>query len=178
MIRPEEPFLHRAGKRWMPSEMIVAPLLDSNDISGPSEPYYALLINPFYPKDPNASFYNELPPGTGDVSGFSVLQFRGTVNFTDARNEPNVPQDFSVTLTDASGNSAIAVVSASSAALYFPPGRLTPLSWAIPKLIHNGVRIPLVQFKGIDLTNLQSLQFNFDQQPQGALLISDILFAD
>jgi len=128
--------------------------------------------------DPNASLYNELPPGTGDVSGYSVLQFRGTVNFTDARNEPDQPQDFSVTLTDASGNSAVTVVSGSSAALYFPPGRLMPLSWAIPKLIHNGIRIPLTQFEGIDLTNLQSVQFSFDQQPQGALLISDILFAD
>jgi hypothetical protein len=100
------------------------------------------------------------------------------VNFTDARNEPDQPQDFSVTLTDASGNSAVAVVSGSSAALYFPPGRSMPLSWAIPKLIHNGIRIPLTQFEGIDLTNLQSVQFSFDQQPQGALLISDILFAD
>ena len=128
--------------------------------------------------DAGAAFYNELPAGTGDVSAYSVLQFRGTVNFRDARNAEGVPQDLSVTLTDGAGNSATAVVSASSGALYFPPGRMLPLTWAIPKLIHNGIRIPLSQFPGVDLTNVQSVQLNFDQLGQGALLISDLVFAD
>jgi hypothetical protein len=128
--------------------------------------------------DTSATLFNELPAGAGDVSAYNVLQFRGTVNFRDARNTPGVPQDFSVTLTDGAGSSATTVVSASSGAFYYPPGRPTPLSWAIPKLIHNAIRIPLSQFPGIDLTNVQSVQFNFDQQPQGALLISDILFGD
>ncbi len=125
-----------------------------------------------------ASLSNELPAGTGDVSGYNVLQFRSAVNFADPRNIPDLAQDLSVTLTDGSGNSSTTVVSASSAALYYPPGRSVPLTWAIPKLIHNAIRIPLTQFPGVDLTNIQSVQFNFDQVEQGALLVSDILFAD
>jgi radical SAM superfamily enzyme YgiQ (UPF0313 family) len=36
--------------------MVVAPVLDPEGPSGQIRPRYALLINPFYPKDPNASF--------------------------------------------------------------------------------------------------------------------------
>jgi radical SAM superfamily enzyme YgiQ (UPF0313 family) len=43
-------------QRWLPREMTTAPLLDPAPPAGPVEPRYALLINPFYPKDANASF--------------------------------------------------------------------------------------------------------------------------
>src|SRR3984885_16075285 len=56
MISPDEPFLRPVSKRWIPCEMTVAPVLDSNESGGAAEPHYALLINPFYPKDANASF--------------------------------------------------------------------------------------------------------------------------
>jgi radical SAM superfamily enzyme YgiQ (UPF0313 family) len=36
--------------------MTVASALETREPAGAIEPYYALLINPFYPKDPNASF--------------------------------------------------------------------------------------------------------------------------
>lgn len=36
--------------------MTVPPRLDPRTLAGPVEPRYALLINPFYPKDPHASF--------------------------------------------------------------------------------------------------------------------------
>jgi radical SAM superfamily enzyme YgiQ (UPF0313 family) len=41
---------------WFPREMRVAPRLDPTVRPGPVEPRYALLLNPFYPKDPHASF--------------------------------------------------------------------------------------------------------------------------
>lgn len=56
MISPNEPFLRPIHKRWIPREMMIAPALDLRDSAGPIEPGYALLINPFYPKDPSASF--------------------------------------------------------------------------------------------------------------------------
>jgi hypothetical protein len=41
---------------WIPDELRIAPQLDHGlSVSAP-EPKYALLINPFYPKDPHASF--------------------------------------------------------------------------------------------------------------------------
>src|SRR3954449_6922027 len=41
---------------WLPREMREPPPLDSRWKVGPVTPKYALLINPFYPKDPHASF--------------------------------------------------------------------------------------------------------------------------
>jgi len=41
---------------WIPPDMRIAPPLDPLLRPGPVRPRYALLINPFYPKDPHASF--------------------------------------------------------------------------------------------------------------------------
>ena len=56
MIRPDLPFLQPLKKRWIPHEMTTAPSLDPGGPADPIEPHYALLVNPFYPKDANASF--------------------------------------------------------------------------------------------------------------------------
>src|ERR1700754_4640421 len=42
--------------RWLPRAMRIAPRLASLCRPGPVVPRYALLLNPFYPKDPHASF--------------------------------------------------------------------------------------------------------------------------
>ncbi len=41
---------------WMPDAMRTAPRLDPSARVEPPQPKFALLINPFYPKDPHASF--------------------------------------------------------------------------------------------------------------------------
>src|SRR3954465_4559160 len=41
---------------WMPRPMRVAPSLDPALRTGPVRPRFALLLNPFYAKDPHASF--------------------------------------------------------------------------------------------------------------------------
>src|SRR5438477_11313788 len=56
MVPPSEPFSHPLRRRWIPYEMSQAPRLDPAGPAPPVEPRYALLINPFYAKDPNASF--------------------------------------------------------------------------------------------------------------------------
>jgi radical SAM superfamily enzyme YgiQ (UPF0313 family) len=45
-----------SGLNWLPRPMAVAPVLDPLAIPGPRRRRYALLINPFYRKDPHASF--------------------------------------------------------------------------------------------------------------------------
>ena len=56
MIDPEQPLLETIAQRWIPPEMMYAPVLDDFEPGGPRQPRYALLINPFYPKDAHASF--------------------------------------------------------------------------------------------------------------------------
>src|SRR6204780_3688152 len=72
MIEPTEPFLRRIPKRWIPREMITAPLLDPTEPRGFIERRYALLINPFYPKDANASFGKHVLTPTLALSSFAA----------------------------------------------------------------------------------------------------------
>jgi len=119
-------------------------------------------------------FYrNDLPGGTRNVSRFQSVQFRVSVNFADARNIAGLAQDFSVVLTDSSGAVASVRVADHSNALYFPPGDIL----AVPKVVLNTIRIPLSAFGGVNLNNVRSVQFRFDQSATGALLISDVAFA-
>ena len=55
-ISPEEPFRTVLKPRWLPPAMVTPPLLEPDAPPVAVEPFYALLINPFYPKDPHASF--------------------------------------------------------------------------------------------------------------------------
>src|SRR5271167_150102 len=72
MIAADEPFLHPIPKRWIPPEMTTAPRLDPNEPGGPVEPHYALLINPFYPKDANASFGKHVLTPTLALTSFAA----------------------------------------------------------------------------------------------------------
>jgi hypothetical protein len=127
--------------------------------------------------DSSATYENDLPEGARDVSGYYALQFRASVNFDDTRNPEGNPQDYMVSLTDGAGNTATLLVSDTSSALYYPPGGR--MAAPVPKVFLNTIRIPLALFSGVDLTDIRSVTFSLDQDPQqGALLITDLLFAD
>jgi hypothetical protein len=119
------------------------------------------------------NYRNDVPLALSNVSGYQAVQFRVSVNFADARNMADLAQDFRVRLTDGAGLSASVRVSDVSGALFFPPGTTGP----VPKVVLNTVRIPLSAFGGINLTNVRSVQFTFDERLQGAVLITDLAFA-
>jgi hypothetical protein len=122
----------------------------------------------------SAFWRNDLPSGSRNVSGFRALQFRASVNFDDARNPIGSPQDFTVRLTDGTGATASAAVSSHSPALFYPPGSVS----RVPKVLLNAVRIPLTAFGGINLSDVRSVEFRFNQTSSGALLITDLAFVD
>src|SRR5215510_16509270 len=63
----------RSAKRlWLPLEMARPPRLDAANPIGPIRPRYALLINPFYPKDPNASFGKHVLTPTLALTSFAA----------------------------------------------------------------------------------------------------------
>ncbi len=72
MIAPGEPFLRPPRRHWIPPEMINAPRLDSLDSGAPIESRYALLVNPFYPKDANASFGKHVLTPSLALSSFAA----------------------------------------------------------------------------------------------------------
>lgn len=119
------------------------------------------------------NYRNELPNTFKDVSGFQALQFRVAVNFADERNLAGLAQNFRVLLTDVTGSTASVRVSDVSSALFFPPGSVGP----VPKLVLNTVRIPLSAFGGVNLHNIRAVEFTFNEQAQGAVLVTDVAFA-
>src|SRR5258708_30852119 len=72
MFAATEPFLRRFKKRWIPREMTTPPLLGANVPAEPLEPHFALLINPFYPKDANASFGKHVLTPTLALTSFAA----------------------------------------------------------------------------------------------------------
>ncbi len=71
-IPTNPPFVRALKRRWCPPEMSRPPLLDDSVPAGHREPRYALLINPFYPKDPNASFGKHVLTPTLALTSFAA----------------------------------------------------------------------------------------------------------
>jgi radical SAM superfamily enzyme YgiQ (UPF0313 family) len=70
--------------RWFPRAMRIAPPLDQARITGPVQTRHALLINPFYPKDPHASFGKHvLTPTLALTSVAAVTPPDWTVEYWD-----------------------------------------------------------------------------------------------
>ena len=59
-------------RRWIPDEMMHPPLLNSEPEAAGFVHRYALLINPFYPKDPNASFGKHVLTPTLALTSFAA----------------------------------------------------------------------------------------------------------
>ena len=72
MSRLTAPSQHPRRSRWIPREMLHPPLLESAAAAGPLEPRLALLINPFYPKDPHASFGKHVLTPTLAMTSFAA----------------------------------------------------------------------------------------------------------
>jgi dienelactone hydrolase len=120
-----------------------------------------------------AAYNNDLPLGARDVSGFRWLTFRVAVNFADTRNPSGIGQNFTVVLTDGAGATSSLTVNSYADVLFYPPGSVGP----VPKVLLNTARIPVSAFSGVNLSDIRSVRFKFDQSPSGALLISDVSFA-
>src|ERR1700758_4519181 len=58
--------------RWSPAEMTRPPHLEPSCAAPPPQPRYALLINPFYPKDPNASYGKHVLTPTLALTSFAA----------------------------------------------------------------------------------------------------------
>jgi hypothetical protein len=121
----------------------------------------------------SATYTNDLPTGARDVSGFSWLTFRVSVNFADTRNAAGTAQNFTVVLTDGTGATSSVAVANYTDVLFYPPGSVGP----VPKVLLNTARIPVTAFSGVNLSDIRSVQFRFNQRTTGALLISDVAFA-
>src|SRR5947208_8886854 len=72
MGKANQPCARLPRRPWAPAEMTKPPLLDPTTLTGSIQPRYALLINPFYPKDPNASFGKHVLTPTLALTSFAA----------------------------------------------------------------------------------------------------------
>src|SRR5437879_6864309 len=72
MSTSNDPFARPVRRRWIPAGMSQPPLLACEILGGAIRGRYALLINPFYPKDPNASFGKHVLTPTLALTSFAA----------------------------------------------------------------------------------------------------------
>jgi len=72
MSPADQAWLRVPRRQWRPPEMTRPPLLSPAMLTGPIQPRSALLINPFYPKDPNASFGKHVLTPTLALTSFAA----------------------------------------------------------------------------------------------------------
>jgi hypothetical protein len=122
-----------------------------------------------------AKWENDIPNGSSqDISSFRFFDFRASVNFTQTANPAGQSQDLSIRFTDVNGSSSSVRVGSVSDALFYPPGGNS--STFVPKIWMNTTRIPLANLSGVDKTRISKVEFVFDQNSAGALLISEAHF--
>ena len=121
-----------------------------------------------------------VPSANKDVSSYAVLAFRVTQKYGTSENPPNQPQDLFVRLTDDGGKSrAIRVSTFTDVPFPYERGFTDMIKSALKT-----VRVPLASFaianlgaQDVDLTNINSVSFEFDANPTGHIEIDDIEFS-
>ena len=121
-----------------------------------------------------------VPAAQKDVSAFKLLSFRVTQKYGSASNPANQAQDFRVTLKDLNGKSrSIRVSVFTDIPFPYERGFMTRIKSAL-----KSVRIPLESYTianlgkdNVDLTNLESVSFDFAATSTGEVEIDDIEFS-
>jgi Chlorophyllase enzyme len=126
-------------------------------------------------------YLSEVPAATRDLSPYGVLGFRVTQKYGSGQNPVDQAQDCFVRLTDGAGKSrAIRVSTFTDVPYPYVRGEGDLIKSAL-----KSVRIPLASFvianlgaDDVDLTNVDSLSFEFDVfgYPTGEIEINDIQF--
>jgi hypothetical protein len=119
-----------------------------------------------------------LPAGS-DISQYSAVSLRAALDPLSTLNPTFAPQAFSVQIVDAQGIAASVRTQTDEPALRFPEGNKEENDtfeggWFTGRVPLTSLRVPLQDFKGVDLTNIQEISLVFDQNPSGSLFISDV----
>ena len=130
-------------------------------------------------KNPGAALRFEIPQGQGDLSQAVAISLRAAIDPISALNPAGRGQAFTVLLTDGTGKTAAVHTRPDEPALQFPIGEVETdqgiegglFSGRVPLTT---IRLPVQDFKGIDLGDIREMALVFDQTPGGSLFISDL----
>jgi len=121
-----------------------------------------------------------LPQANHDLSDYAALHLRAVVDPINPLNETGQPQAFSVRLMDGAGKTAVVALT-DEPALAFPIGKKGfddqfKLDTWDNHVVLSSIRVPLSEFSGIDLSNVQSVALVFDQTDRGSIFVTDLEF--
>jgi hypothetical protein len=112
-------------------------------------------------------------PGGEDVQGFDALQFRAATNPGYFANRRGGIQDLAVTLVDGNGDRATVVASdIGNDALAYPIGNRGSGHYIL-----NQLRFPLDRFRGIDQSDIRSVEIGFTRTNTGVVNVADLAFS-
>jgi dienelactone hydrolase len=119
-----------------------------------------------------------LPAGS-DIRQYSAVSLRAALDPLSTLNPAGAPQAFTIKVVDTRGKSASVRTQIDEPALRFPEGNKEENDtfeggWFTGRVPLTSIRIPLQDFKGVDLSNVREISLVFDQNPSGSLFISDI----
>jgi hypothetical protein len=115
------------------------------------------------------SYQNVIPAVNQNFTIFQNLQVRAAVDFSECTSGQDY--NFTIQLIDAGGATSSVVTQNYTHALYYPPGSQV---FELPKVCFNSIKIPLTDFSGIDLTQVQRVKFLYDQVSTGSIYITDL----
>lgn len=121
---------------------------------------------------PTDFYQNIIPVVNQNFSVYQNLQFRAAVDFSEATSGQDY--NFTIQLIDALGAVSSKLVQNYTNVMFYPPG--TEL-WELPKVCFNSIKIPLNDFTGIDLTQVQKIKFLYDQTTLGSIYITDLMLS-
>lgn len=105
-----------------------------------------------------------------DVSPYALLSFRVAAAF-DLKNPVIGTQDFSIRLLDESGTVSSSVAVTNYKTIPYPTG------YGFRRSVLRTIRIPLSDFKGVNLRRLVRVDLVFDKTSQGAVFLTDVMFS-
>jgi len=119
-----------------------------------------------------------LPAGS-DISDYASVSLRAALDPLSPLNQPGSTQAFSVQITDGQGKAASVRTQTDEPALRFPEGNEEENDtfeggWFTGRVPLTSIRVPLQEFKGVDLTNIREISLVFNLNPSGSLFFSDI----
>jgi len=125
---------------------------------------------------PGGWFEQTVPSPLQNTSNFSHLTFRAGVTAQPPfRINSGQDKNFTIRMTDISGNNAATEVTNFSTALYAPRGTFGTVT---PHNVANTIAIPLSEFNTINLNAVTTIRFIFDKSNSGEIYFTDFAFTN
>lgn len=123
--------------------------------------------------DGATDFYqNIIPVSYQNFTIYQNFQFRAAVDFSEATSGQTF--NYTIQLIDVSGAISSLQVKNYTNVMYYPPGTEP---FELPKVCFNSIKIPLTDFIGVDLTQIQKVKFLYNKTVAGSIYITDVMLS-